>query len=150
MAEDESKIIIDEDWKARVEREREEARKTGDKGPDDDQTDTQEAAEAGEVEEGASFLTLVSSLATQTMFALGVVAPRDATEVQVDLGQAKFLIDTLMVLREKTEGNLTPEESGQLTQIVGELQSIYVARAQQVQESALKNAGVNPNDLKAE
>ena len=34
-----------------------------------------------------------------------------------------------------------------LYEVAGELQRIYVVRAQQVQEAELKNAGINPQDL---
>jgi uncharacterized protein DUF1844 len=149
MAEDEPKIFIDEDWKAQVQRERE-------------QVDSEADDEAGEAATGADnaedglgpedvaqspFLALVTSLATQCMFALGVIHDPNEEQVRVDIGQAKILVDMLMALREKTQGNLTEQEEGHLTQAVAELQRIYVVRAQQVQEAELKNAGINPQDL---
>jgi len=139
MADEEPKIIIDEDWKEQVRREREQASK-----------EPQESAEetgAEEEAEASPFAALVQSLATQALFALGLIAPQDAQQVTVDLPQAQWLIDMLMALREKTKGNLTPEEEGQLTETVAELQRAYMVRAQQAQEAALKNSGVNPQDL---
>jgi len=144
MPEDKSKIIIDEDWKARVEREKEEARKTP------ETTETDEAKESAEPEqkEAPPFVEFVSMLATQAMLALGVIAPRDAKEVVVDIVQAKYFVDTLMMLRDKTKGNLTPEEQGPLTEAIAQMQRAFALRAQQVQEAALKDAGVNPQDLR--
>ncbi len=135
MSDDNSKIIIDEDWKTRVQREKEEAANA----PEEPE------AEAAEAPEAASFSGLVSGLTMQGMMALGVMAPRDAKEVMVDLDQAKYIIDTLMILREKTKGNLTPEEQGLLTQTLSELQQGFVVRSQQLQEAALRRAGINPS-----
>ncbi len=139
MADEEKpKIIIDEDWKTQVQREKEEAqKKAGEASPD-------EKAAPAEAEE-ASFEGLVSGLAMQAMIALGVLAPRDAKEVMIDLRGAKYVIDLLMVLRDKTKGNLTPEEQGYLAESLADLQQTYVLRSQQLQEASLRQAGIDPN-----
>ena len=159
--EEKPKIFVDEDWKAKVEREREEARKTTEEKPADAAAEVAQApeagrpAEAGQAEtreqgapEGPSFFSLVSDLAAQAMFALGVIAPQGSKEVMVDLAGAKYVIDTLMVLREKTKGNLEAEEEGHLREALSELQRIYVARAQQVQQAQMQQSGVDPSNLK--
>jgi hypothetical protein len=61
----------------------------------------------------------------------------------VNLDEARYCIDTLVMLREKTAGNLTDEERGILTQTLSELQQVYVVRAQQVQEATMKQAGID-------
>lgn len=152
MPGDEPKIFVDEDWKEKVQREREEARqKAQDAGPSahsGSQTETdRDAVPPGEPPE-ASFNTLVGTLATQAMFALGVIAPRDAKEVYVNLDEAKFNIDLLAMLREKTRGNLSPQEEGNLREAVAEMQRLYVARVQQIQEQSLQSAGVNLDNLR--
>jgi len=139
MSDEEPRIFVDEDWKAKVQREREEAKKAAEEQPE------QPAREA-KPPEGASFEALISSLTMQAMVALGVMAPRDAKEVLVDLIEVKYLIDMLMMLRDKTKGNLTPKEQGFLSETLAELQQGYVVRSQQVQEAALRNAGVMPPD----
>ena len=48
-------------------------------------------------------------------------------EVHHDLTQAAELIDLLLLLREKTEGNRTPEETQILDEILYDLQLRYVA-----------------------
>lgn len=145
MADDEPKIFVDEDWKARVQREKTEAKsQQNEEEPLAPEAGLDEAAGA----EASPFVALISSLASQTMFALGVIAPRDAKQVVVNLEEAKFTIDLLMMLREKTKGNLTPEEDGMLTATVAELQQVYVMRVQQVHESAIQQAGVDPNRLR--
>ncbi len=143
---DEPKIFIDEDWKSQVQREKEQARQVTESG----EVETPAEPDEGLRPDEATFATLVQSLATQCAFALGLIAQRDAQQVMVDVVEAKFCIDTLIMLRVKTKGNLTPEEEGLLTNTVGELQQIYVVRAQQVQEAALKQAGIdlsNPGKL---
>lgn len=163
MADEERKIFIDEDWKARAQREKEEARRLAEAEKEKASQPRAEAqtppagsgvapggAEADELagDEGPSFLALVSSLATQTMFALGVLVPRGSQQVYVNLDEARFTLDLLAILREKTKGNLTPEEDGQLTATLAELQEVYVARVQQAQEHAMRQAGVDPRNLK--
>jgi hypothetical protein len=128
---------VDEDWKAKVQREKEDAKKAAEEQPE-------QPADEVKLPEGASFEALVSSLTMQAMVALGVMAPRDAKEVMVDLNEAKYLIDLLMMLRDKTKGNLTPKEQGFLSETLAELQQGFVVRSQQVQEAALQNAGVMP------
>lgn len=143
MADEESpKIIIDEDWKARVEREKEEASKAEASGgePESPATGPGAAAPTG-------FEALVSYLASHVMGALGMFAPSDAEEVPVNLEMARFLIDSLTVLRGKTKGNLTPQEEGRLTEIIAELQRGFVACSQAVHETQLRGAGLNRPDI---
>ena len=132
------KIIIDEDWKAQVQREKEEASKAATKK---EAAPEQEAPEAKP--EGASLEALVSGLSMQAMFALGMIAPQEGEQVTVDLREGKYLIDMLMVVREKTKGNLTPQEQGMIMESLANLQRVFVVRSQQVHEAALRNAGVD-------
>ncbi len=146
MADEEKKIIIDEGWKGQVEREKEEARrKLDEQAP---QAEDGEAADQEGLPEEATFESLVGTLASQTMFALGLLAVPGQEQVMVDLDQAKFSIDLLAVLRDKTKGNLEPKEEGAITEALGELQRVYVARVQQFQEQAMKEAGVDLGNLK--
>ena len=138
MAEEGPKIIIDEGWKAQVEREREEALKPVEKSADEADP---ELAEAGM----SLFDYLVSTLAAQTMFSLGLVAEEGQEKVVVDLGTANHLIDSLMMLREKTKGNLSEDEEKNLNEAVSELQRVFAARAQQAREAALQQPGIDPN-----
>ena len=50
-------------------------------------------------------------------------------KADVQLDQAKHSIDLLTVLQQKTEGNRTPEESGELEAALHELRMAYVTRA---------------------
>jgi hypothetical protein len=141
---DEPKIFVDEDWKAQVQREREAAQKAKEAAPEAGPAAAAAAPESlaeDELPEGASFMSLVSSLATQCMFALGLIAQPGQQQVMVDLDQAQFLLDTMGILLEKTKGNLTPEEEGGLKQAIAELGEVYIARVQQFQEETIRTAG---------
>ncbi|MFA6239636.1 MAG: DUF1844 domain-containing protein [Candidatus Hydrogenedentales bacterium] len=141
MADNEPKIFIDEGWKAQVQREKEEALKQT--APAEAAAETEDAEAEGQELDEVTFATLVESLATPAAFALGLIMPPDSQKVMVNLPEAKFLIDILLVLRAKTKNNLTPEEEGVLTETVAGLQRAYVMRAQQLQEAELKQAGIN-------
>ena len=149
MADEEKKIIIDEDWKAQVQREKEQAAQKATEQPEE----SEKAAPEGQKPEGEGppatpFMQLVHSLMVQGMFALGLIAPQDAKQVTVNLDEAQMVIDMLSALREKTKGNLDAEESGQLDEALSELQRIHMVRSQQIQESSFQQAGVDPNNLK--
>ena len=141
---DEPKIFIDEDWKAQVQREKEEAQHKAESAPEEGEASEGETMpEPGE----PSFAGLLQSLAAQCAYALGLIAQKDANQIMVDIVEAKYCIDTLMMLRAKTKGNLTPEEEGLLANMIAELQQVYVVRAQQVQETELKKAGIDLGNL---
>lgn len=145
---DDAKIFVDEDWKAQVQREREAAAKAREAAANtNDQpaaaNDAPEAAIDGDMPEAASFMGLVSSLATQCMFALGLVAPQGQAQVMVDLDQAQYMLDMLTIIMEKTKGNLDPEEEGALKQAIAELGEVYIARVQQFQEETIRRAGAD-------
>lgn len=140
---DDAKIFVDEDWKAQVQRERDAAKQQVEATPEAAEGDG--VADADGLPEGASFMGLVSSLATQCMFSLGLIAPQGQQQVMVDLDQAQYLLDTMNVLLEKTKGNLTPEEEGSLKQAISELGEVYIARVQQFQEETIRQAGQNLN-----
>lgn len=138
MAEEEkSKIIIDEDWKTQVQREKEEASKAAKEGG------AAPKSAAAENPEGASFEALVSMLSLQVMIVLGAFPQEENEEARVNLGEGKYLIDMLMLLRDKTKGNLTPQEQGVLTESIANLQQLFVVRSQEQHAAALQNPGVD-------
>jgi hypothetical protein len=77
-----------------------------------------------------SFATLVNSLVTQILLYLGDLAPR-GVEPQINLDMAKFNIDLLSVLEEKTKNNLTPDELRMLDNTLYEVRMRYVSVASQ-------------------
>ena len=78
----------------------------------------------------ASFGSLVQSLVTQVLFYLGDLTPR-GTEPQVNLDMAKYNIDLLRVLEEKTQNNLTDDEKQLLDSALYEARMRYVSVASQ-------------------
>ncbi len=176
---DEPKIFIDEDWKARAQREKEELQKrieaeaaaartaapvvpsaaesaadaTGGAAlsePGMDDTGLTGEEMEGEEPYEANFDALLSSLATQTMFALGVIPQQDGGQVMINLDQAKFTIDILAMLHGKTKGNLTAEEQAALDGTLAELQRLFVARVRQFEEQAMRQSGIDPNNLRTQ
>ena len=123
----ERKIIIDEDWKAEV--------KSAKKLEPREQAQTQPSPshDAGGADEldysqlpPPSFLFLVSSLATQAMAALGQLPDPVSGQPEVRLPLAQHHIETLAVLEEKTKGNLTQAEAGQLEAALHDLRMLYL------------------------
>ncbi|NQT03691.1 MAG: DUF1844 domain-containing protein [Planctomycetes bacterium] len=119
---EEKKIIVDEDWKAEAQKEKEilaaqeEAEKT--KKQDEKQA-------RGPLPEG-NFAALVSMLTTQALFALGLLHVKGQEEKEPDLEMAKYNIDILETIQEKTKGNLTKEEETVLSNTLNELRMGYV------------------------
>ncbi len=72
------------------------------------------------------FFNYIASLGFQTMIFLGEMPNPITNQVEKNLKQAKFLIDTLVILRDKTKGNLTKEEDDLLNGSIYELQLRYV------------------------
>jgi len=122
------RIIVDEDWKAKVEREKEEVQQQAEQ--DEEQDD----------QEPRPFDELVSYLVTHAMGAMGMFAPRDAQEVPVNLDLARFIINSMVALRDKTKGNLTREEEGALKNVIADLQQAFVSCSEAVQETALRRS----------
>lgn len=75
----------------------------------------------------ASFVNFLSTLVSQAAAALGAM-PHPATgQRTVDLESGKYLIDVLLMLRQKTEGNLHPQEKKLFDGLLSDLQLQYVA-----------------------
>lgn len=123
--EHEKKIIVDEDWKQEAQKEKEilAAREEAEK-----KEKQQEQRPRGPLPEG-NFAALISMLATQALFALGLLQIKGQEEREPDLELAKYNIDMLQVLEEKTKGNLTKEEEAVLANTLNELRMGYVKMA---------------------
>jgi hypothetical protein len=74
----------------------------------------------------ASFSQFVGGFAFQTLVHLGKTPNPMTGETGVDLPNAKYSIDLLGVLQEKTKGNLTPEEEEQLASMLRDLRMEFV------------------------
>lgn len=88
------------------------------------------SCDCGQSNEGAdlqvNFFNYIMSMAYQAMIFLGEVPNPITNKEEVNLRQAKFLIDTLQLIKEKTKGNLTPQEDHMIASSLSELQLKYV------------------------
>jgi hypothetical protein len=75
---------------------------------------------------------LVNMLTTNAMVFLGQIPAPGSQQYMRNLPQAQHMIDLLMVLREKTQGNLTREEEQMLQDLLPQLQMAYVSASRQV------------------
>ena len=118
---EEKKIIVDEDWKQEAQKEKEilAAQEESEK------KEQEEDVRRGPLPQG-NFAALISMLTTQTLFALGLLHVKGQEKREPDLELAKYNIDMLEVLQEKTKGNLTQEEDTVLTNTISELRMGYV------------------------
>jgi hypothetical protein len=119
---EEKKIIVDEDWKAEAQKEKEilAAQEEAEKEK------KQEVKQGREPLPEGNFAALVSMLTTQSLFALGLLHVKGQEEKEPDLEMAKYHIDILETIQEKTKGNLTQEEETVLSNTLNELRMGYV------------------------
>jgi hypothetical protein len=75
------------------------------------------------------FEVIVSTYATQAAVSLGQIANPITKKTEVDLPQAKFAIDLLQILEEKTKGNRNAEEDKFLEDCLYQLRMVYIAKA---------------------
>ena len=77
---------------------------------------------------GPDLSALFVMFATSALMALGEANPATG-ERRVDLGQAREAVDILLLLREKTEGNRTEQESRLLEEVLYDLEMRFVRAA---------------------
>jgi hypothetical protein len=121
MSEDKPKIIIDEDWKSQVQAEKQTAEQPAAATPAESADDP--------LMPPASFELLLSSLATEAMMALGQLPNPYTGKPEVRRNQAKYLIDMIDVLKEKTKGNLKPGDELAIEDLLHQLRMAFVATA---------------------
>ena len=74
----------------------------------------------------ATFEVLVSTYATQAAEGLGQVPNPATNETTVDLAHAKFGIDMLQLIEEKTAGHRTADEDKFLADVLYQLRMVYI------------------------
>jgi hypothetical protein len=129
--EEPKKIIVDEDWKKEAQREKEILA-----AQEEEEKEKEKEAEEGPRRGGplpqGSLAALVSMLATQTLFALGFLQVKGEEPREPDLDLARYNIELLGALEEKTKGNLTPEEQQLLKNTLSDLRMGFVSVANQL------------------
>ncbi|HHT9133936.1 MAG TPA: DUF1844 domain-containing protein [Candidatus Avalokitesvara rifleensis] len=108
----EEKKTVDEDWKKHIQQEREKETEKGGKHPPIPPP---------------SFILFISGLATQTLITLGQFENPITKKTEKNLDQARYTIDTLSMIKEKTEGNLTEEERKYLEDVLYDLRMSYIS-----------------------
>lgn len=128
MSDDQTpKLHIDSDWKAQARAEKEKlAQKAS-------EAETAKAGAAGGMPP-ANFETLISTMATQALFAMGAIPDPRTGQRMAHLDLARHHIDMLSVIEEKTKGNLSEEETTMLTSTLYELRSRYIQLANQARQ----------------
>jgi hypothetical protein len=119
---EEKKIIVDEDWKQQAQKEKEilAAQEEAEKKKAGEQPKDRPPLPRGD------FAALVSMLVTQALFSLGMLQVEEQGEKEPDLQLAKYNIDMLETLEQKTKGNLTKEEETVLKNMLDQLRMSYV------------------------
>ncbi len=73
------------------------------------------------------FATFILSLGTSALYHLGEMAGPEGQKAEQNLPLAKQTIDILALLRDKTKGNLAPDEAQLLDSLLYDLRMKYVA-----------------------
>ena len=137
---DKPKLIIDSDWKAQAQAEKEKLT----------QQEQQRAAEQGDRGDAegmppADFRTLVGMLATQALMYMGAI-PDEQGRAMVALDVAAHYTDLLQTLADKTKGNLSKDEDEELKEVVRELRARFVQLTGMVAEARKRQAAGGPAD----
>jgi hypothetical protein len=150
MSEEDPKIVVDADWKTQVEKEKAMAadRPGGETvaspaEPTAAPAEPNADAVADRPDNGAgrsasdrdvidrpppaTFETLVTMLFTQALAALGQLPGPDGQLGSVNKPFAKYFIDTLEMLGEKTEGNLSDDENKLISETLHAMRMAFVS-----------------------
>lgn len=106
-----NKKKIDDDWKEAVKKEKTGSDVTGNEEPE------------------ASFGLFVSGLLMEAMISLGEMENPLTKKKEENLKHAKFIIDTLGLLKDKTQNNLSREESEYIDSILYETRMRYLNKS---------------------
>jgi len=74
----------------------------------------------------ADFSSLVLSIASSAAMSLGLAPDQETGKTQINKNMAKFNIDLLMMLQDKTKANLTEDESHLIVSLIQDLQARFI------------------------
>jgi len=106
--------------------------------------EVQTTNESGEMAQ--RFIELVMMQAQNAAYALGQIPHPETGEAPVNIDLARLFIDQLIVLRAKTRGNLSPDETGVLNNAISNLQMVFL----EVSQGAPASAGNGEESAKAQ
>lgn len=115
MADEPKKIIVDDDWKAQAQREKEQL--------------AQQEQSAHPGMPAPSFPELLNLLVMQALGGLGLLATPTGERIPPNLEVAKFFIEMIQMLEAKTRGNLDAEEKQLLDDVLYDLRMRFVQLA---------------------
>jgi Domain of unknown function (DUF1844) len=144
----EIEIVADEDWKNRVKAENaaleqkfhaeDSPPKNQSSAPAESDHVTESAAEPAAAEHGelpplpdASLASLLGMLSNQAMVALGLIRNPATGKPEKELTVARYFIDLIDVLEEKTKGNVDPDEAAAIDETLHTLRMAYVHRSKE-------------------
>ena len=82
------------------------------------------------------FIEFVMMQAQNTAFMLGQIPHPQTGKAEVNLDMGQLLIDQLVMVQEKTKGNLNSDEARILAQTISNLQMLFVEAAQKKPSTA--------------
>jgi Domain of unknown function (DUF1844) len=150
---EEPKLIIDEDWKTQVQREKERLKQQKEQEPVSENANANQPVEVSGAQSEpamkeiaaaaksdnetaekelqppppASFEFLVSGMATQAIAAMGHLPGDDGQSLPVRLDYARHYIDLLGIIESKTVGNLSDAEQRFLQNTLHQLRMLFVS-----------------------
>ena len=94
------------------------------------------AAGSGQPDVDINFINYITSLGLQALIFMGETPSPITQQKEKNLDQARILVDTLVMLREKTKGNLNEQEDSLLGLSIYELQIklVEVSQADQTED----------------
>ena len=85
------------------------------------------------------FMGLCTSLVTQAWMQLGKIKNPMTDKIEIDLDAASLTIDMLGMLKEKTKGNISDDETKILDQSINELRMNYIMSKDKNDDKKSKN-----------
>jgi hypothetical protein len=116
MAEINEDKKVDESWKQKMAEEKQKDTQAFPPPPED-------------IVPEADFNTFLYGLGTQAMVSLGQIESPATGKKETKLNEAKYLIDILKMLKDKTQGQLTDAEKQNFEALICSLQLVYVKQA---------------------
>ncbi len=117
------------------------AAKTGAKPGDGKQAAAAPPTAAETPRRSVAFETLVDLVARNAVALLGGVVDPRTGKPMVDLEGAREMVDMLDALREKTRGNLAPEEEQMLLEVIGSLKMSFLELSKAAAAAAGRERG---------
>ncbi len=81
---------------------------------------------------GTPFADFIEPLIAQAYVSLGMLRDPYGQKPKIDVGAARQMIEILTMLKDKTAGNLTPDEDDFLSTHLGELKLAFVQRTKNI------------------